>query len=60
MTSRYQQQKINAHDIKVDTATITASKSARYLGILFDNNLCMDEHVKRINFAKLYTFISGI
>ena len=48
MTSRYQQHKIHAHDIKVDSATIHASKSARNLGIIFDNNLCMDEHVKRI------------
>ena len=48
MTSRYQQHKIHDHNIKVDTATIHASKSARNLGIIFDNNLCMDEHVKRI------------
>ena len=59
MTSRYQQRKIHAHDIKVDTTTIHASKSARNLGIIFDNNLCMDEHVKRIS-ARLYTFISGM
>ena len=48
MTSRNHQHKIHAHDIKVDSATIHASKSARNLGIIFDNNLCMDEHVKRI------------
>ena len=48
MTSRYQQHKIHAHDIKVDSAAIHASKSARNLGIIFDNNLCMNEHVKRI------------
>ena len=48
MTSRYQQHKIHDHGIKVDTATIHASKRARNLGITFDNNLCMDEHVKRI------------
>ena len=48
MTSRYQQHKIHDHNIKVNTATIHASKSARNLGIIFDNNLCMDEHVKRI------------
>ena len=48
MTSRYQQHKIHDHDIKVDTATIPASKSAHNLGIIFDNNVCMDEHVKHI------------
>ena len=48
MASRYQQHKIHAHDIKVDTATIHASESARNFGLIFDNNLCMDEHVKRI------------
>ena len=48
VTSRYQQHKINNRDIKGDTATMTASNSASNLGIKFDNNLCMDEHAKRI------------
>ena len=48
VTSKYQQHKIHAHDIKVDTATISASKRACNLGTIFDNNLSMDKHVKRI------------
>ena len=48
MTSRHQQHKIHDHDIKVDPAANHASKSARNLEIVFDNNLCMNENVKRI------------
>jgi hypothetical protein len=48
MTSKFQMHKICDHTITIDTATITASKCARNLGIIFDNNLCMDQHVKRI------------
>ena len=48
MTSKYQQHKIRDHSINVGTATIHASKSARNLGIVLDDNLCMDQHVKRI------------
>ena len=40
MTSKYQQHKIQDHSINVDTATIYASKSARNLGIVFDDNVC--------------------
>ena len=39
MTSKYQQHKIQDRSINVDTATIHASKSARNLGIVFDDNL---------------------
>ena len=48
MTSKYQQHKIQDHSIYVGTATIHASKRARNLGIVFDDNLCMDQHVKRV------------
>ena len=48
MTSRYNQRKICDHHIKIDTSCILASKSARNLGIVFDNNLCMDVQVRRI------------
>ena len=48
MTSKYQQHKIRDHSINVGTTTIQASKSARNLGIIFDDNLCMDQHVKRV------------
>ena len=47
MTSKYQQHNIQDHSINVGTTTIHASKSARNLGIVFDDNLCMDQHVKR-------------
>ena len=46
MTSKYQQHKIQDHSINIGTTTIHASKSARNLGIVFDDNLCMDQHVK--------------
>ena len=40
--------KIQDHSINVGTTTIHASKSARNLGIVFDDNLCMDQHVKHV------------
>ena len=38
MTSKYQQHKIQDHSINIGTTTIHASKSARNLGIVFDDN----------------------
>ena len=48
MTSKYQQHKIQDQSINVFTATIHASKSARNLEIVFDDNLCTDQNVKRV------------
>ena len=48
MFSKYQQHIIQDHSINVGTTTIHASKIARNLGIVFDDNLCMDQHVKRV------------
>ena len=48
MTSKFHQHKIHDHQIKVDTASIPASESARNLGIVFDKNLCMEDQIRRI------------
>ena len=48
MTSKFHQHKINDHQIKVDTASIPASESARNLGIVFDKNLCMEDQIRWI------------
>ena len=48
MTSKFHQNKIHDHQIKVDTASIPASESARNLGIVFDKNLCMEDQIRRI------------
>ena len=45
--------------VNVFTATIHASKSARNLEIVFDDNLCMDQHVKRVCRA-LYFHIRNV
>ena len=47
-SSKYQQHKIQDHSINFSTTTIHPSKSVRNLGIVFDDNLCMDQHVKRV------------
>ena len=48
MMSKFHQHKIHDHQIKVDTASIPASESARNLGIVFDKNLCMEDQIRRI------------
>ena len=48
MTSKFHQHKIYDHQIKLDTASISASEIARNLGIIFDKNLCMEEQIRRI------------
>ena len=39
---------IHDHQIEVDTASIPASESARNLGIIVDNILCMEDQIRRI------------
>ena len=39
---------IHDHQIEVDTASIPASESARNLGIILDNILCMEDQLRRI------------
>ena len=45
MTSKFHQHKIHDPQIKVDTASIPASESARNLRIIFNNNLCMENQI---------------
>ena len=54
ITSKYQQSKPNTNSIQITSSEILASPCARNLGIVFDNALSMDAHIKMC--AKLYTF----
>ena len=48
LSSKYQQSKIHVNEIQVANTQINASTSVRNLGVMFDNTLSMDTHVKKI------------
>ena len=48
ITSKYHQSKPNTNSLQIASSEIVASSSARNLGIVFDNALSMDAHIKNV------------
>ena len=54
ITSKHNQDKIINHQMQIGTATVTSSANARNLGIVFDNTMSMESHVKKICQSAFY------
>ena len=48
ITSKHLKKNVGTHNMKVVNATVNPLKEAKNLGIIFDDNMCMDAHVKKI------------
>jgi exonuclease III len=48
ITSPYYQKKLNFRQVKVNQTVITNAQSARNIGVIFDTNMLMKEHVKSV------------
>ena len=54
ISSKRNQNKIVNHQMLIGTATVTSSANARNLGVIFDNTMCMESHVKKICQSAFY------
>jgi len=48
ITSKHLKENVGTHNMKVGNATVNPLKEAKNLGIIFEDNMCMDAHVKKI------------
>ena len=48
MSSKYNQSKLTTNSIQITSSTIHASSYARNFGIIFDNTLLMEDHIKNM------------